>query len=586
MSLKPIAGLLLAASIAAGPATTAAADTLGGLIAGGIIGGLIVNEANKNKQRQRSTTTQRSTKSSAPSGQRTANREVQTALNYFAFPVGTPDGALGPKSRAAIAEYQAMLNFPPTGQLTQFERDILVGSYYRAQAGGPATMQQIANNPRGVRGLLVAYKDQMVGGAHGFASAGYGGLPPEVSQAVEEIARNSNVQVDQLVQRAGFIQLADLNEDGRTDYILDTSVTGSGFWCNAQSCAVRVFASTPEGYRRNDMQATNVTPASFDCQGGSCVKVDGQAPVPAAAPAPTQPPATMAAAPATPAPGAAAALPSFLGAPVVAASLTAHCNKVSLLTNTNGGYITAATMTDASFALSEQFCIARAASITQSDSLIAAIPGFTPDQIATQCAGFGPVLKEHVAALSIKDRDSVLQGVTAFALSTGMAPDQLTGTAQICLGVGYAKDDMDVAVGSALVLTALGTKGYAELAGHHLAQGFGASRRPDMALPWFEMSLEAAATGATVFGAGMADRPALIRKAAFTLGGKPERAEAPAAIPTFVAPAPAAAPAVTQAAASAPVAVETATAAPDSTERRGIEALPLAARLPFLLFKN
>ncbi|MDO9525417.1 MAG: peptidoglycan-binding domain-containing protein, partial [Gemmobacter sp.] len=526
MSLKPIAAMLLAATVATGPATSAAADTLGGLIAGGIIGGLIVNEANKNKNRQRSTV-QRSTRSTASTGQRTANREVQTALNYFSFPVGTPDGAIGPKSRAAISEYQAMLNFPATGQLTQFERDILVGSYHRAQAGGANTMQEIARNPRGVRGLLVAYKEQIVGGSHGYASAGYGGLPPEVSQAVEEIARNSNLQVDQLVQRSGFIQLADLNEDGRTDYLLDTSVTGSAFWCNAQSCAVRVFASTPEGYRRNDLQAFNATPAMFDCTGGSCFKIDGQTTTMAALPtSPALPPATSAALPvpsATPVvtnpagTAAAPALPSFLGGAVTAASLTSHCTKVSLLTNTNGGYVTAATMSDPAFALSEQLCLARAYSITQSDDLTAAIPGFTPDQISAQCAGFGPVLKEHVAALSLKDRDAVMQGVTAFVLSTGMAPDQLAGTAQICLGVGYAKDDMDVAVGSALVLTALGNKGYAELPGHHLAQGFGAAKRPDLALPWYEMSLDATANGAAmVFAPGMADRPALIRKAAFT----------------------------------------------------------------------
>ena len=40
---------------------------------------------------------------------------------------------------------------------------------------------------------------------------------------------------------------------------------------------------------------------------------------------------------------------------------------------------------------------------------------------------------------------------------------------KICLGVGYTTDAMDVAVASALILTALGEKGYGELRGHHLS---------------------------------------------------------------------------------------------------------------------
>ena len=38
---------------------------------------------------------------------------------------------------------------------------------------------------------------------------------------------------------------------------------------------------------------------------------------------------------------------------------------------------------------------------------------FTPDQIAAQCAAFGPVLKDHVAALSLKPSDEVLAGIEA-----------------------------------------------------------------------------------------------------------------------------------------------------------------------------
>ena len=43
-----------------------------------------------------------------------------------------------------------------------------------------------------------------------YAANSYGGLPPEVASAVDEISRNSGVEGMQLIQRAGFIQLADM----------------------------------------------------------------------------------------------------------------------------------------------------------------------------------------------------------------------------------------------------------------------------------------------------------------------------------------------------------------------------------------
>jgi hypothetical protein len=422
--LTRIATTCLAASLVVAPVQRAAADNaLVGGIVGGIIGGVIVNEANKNRQPQ---TTTRSS-SGQTSAQREANREVQVALNYFGFPVGTPDGALGPRSRAAISEYQVTMGFPGTGQLNDFERDLLVSSYYRAQAGGATTAQMIATNPRGAKGVLIGWRDERLG----------------VGQ--------------------------------------------------------------------------------------------GQGTAMAAAPAPVVPFAE-AAAPAAP------AMPSFLaqggGGQV---SLASHCNKVSLVTNTNGGFVTLASMTDPLFALSEQFCLARTYAIAQSEDLIAKVPGFTPAQIAEQCAGLGPVLRDHVAAVSLQGRDEVLQGVQGFVLGSGMSPAQLSGTAKICLGVGYMTDNLDVAMGSALILAVLGERTYAELPGHHLAQGIGATQRPDLALAWFETGLGAPGDAVTtVFAPGMPDRNDLIRAAAHAAAGKPlpagTGAPVPATLPSFAIP--------------------------------------------------
>ncbi|MGB8813602.1 MAG: peptidoglycan-binding domain-containing protein [Paracoccaceae bacterium] len=427
MKFNKIASGCLILTMAVAPAEQAMADgdaLVGGII-GGIIGGAIVNGANNNR---RATTTRRSTstRSSTPrkpsmsSAQREANREVQTALNYFSFPVGTPDGSIGPKSRAAISQYQALMGYPPTGQLTDYERSLLVLSYNRAIIGGPLVAQTISTHPQGVRGLLLVQRDEMAGVVASPAALGVTAAVPAAAAAIPAAEANGAI-----------------------------------------STALPVLEAAAEP-----------------------------------------------------------SLPSFMGSGVAQVSLASHCNKISLLTNTNGGYTQAAMLTDANFALGEQFCLARTYAMASGEELAASIAGFTPAQIAEQCKSFGPVLQDHVAALSLKPRDEVLAGVSAFVVSSGMAPAQLMGTAKICLGVGYTTDAMDVAIGSALLLTALGEKPYAELLGHHLSQGFGATVRPDLALSWYGQGLEANLAGGTVFAPGLPDRSELIRKAAYMINGR------------------------------------------------------------------
>jgi len=238
-----IAGLLTS-SIALTPLPALADNAFVGGLVGGMIGSAIANQPKKQRvYRAPAKKTYTSRSSSVNTAQRAANRDTQSALNYFGFNAGSVDGVMGSRSRSAISSYQAHMGYTPTGQLTQYERDFLIGSYHRAQAGGPATSQLIASNPLGVKGLLVAYRDeQMNGGGRSATSSigGHYGLPSVVAAAVNEIAKSSDPTAEQLVQRSGFIQLSDINGDGQTDYIVDTSVTGSAFWCSAQSCMVRV----------------------------------------------------------------------------------------------------------------------------------------------------------------------------------------------------------------------------------------------------------------------------------------------------------------------------------------------------------
>ena len=204
-------------------------------------------------------------------------------------------------------------------------------------------------------------------------------------------------------------------------------------------------------------------------------------------------------------------LPNFL-ATGEAKSLASHCNTVSLLTGSNGGFTKANAVTDPDFALSEQFCLARTYAIETGQELAAAVQGVSASQIEAQCGAFGTALASQVYSLGTKGRDAVLLDVSSFVTGSGVQPADLAGTARICLGVGYRTDDMKVALGSALVLAAVGERAYGELMGHHLSQGFGAAVSETQARPWYEMGIEAAEAKA-LFAPGQPERVEVIRAA-------------------------------------------------------------------------
>ncbi|MEL7312940.1 MAG: peptidoglycan-binding domain-containing protein, partial [Pseudomonadota bacterium] len=77
-------------------------------------------------------------------------RQVQTALTFFTFDAGPVDGIMGQQTRTAIEEYQAYLDYPVTGQLTESEAQFLLVAYQQAQANS-AQAQQIADaHPDGI----------------------------------------------------------------------------------------------------------------------------------------------------------------------------------------------------------------------------------------------------------------------------------------------------------------------------------------------------------------------------------------------------------------------------------------------------
>lgn len=282
--------------------------------------------------------------------------------------------------------------------------------------------------------------------------------------------------------------------------------------------------------------------------------------LPAAAPlqvAP-QPPATTVivnpqgqmAAPVQPAPGITVAapapmVPNLFANAAPTASLANTCNGVMLQTSTNGGYTTLANLQDPDFTLSEQFCVARSYAMAQGEQLMQNIVGLTQPQIREQCGQFADLFAAQIDRASLAGHGEVLPQVADVALGSGVPPADLAATARVCLSVGYAQDDMRMAVGATLVLAAMGEPAYGELMGHHLREGFGTTRRPDLAMGWYDSALRALEQGAQpAFMPGQPERAQLLRQATVMLRGggaalpTPTPAAQPAPQPAQPVPAP------------------------------------------------
>lgn len=405
MNSKPLNTALAAAFSASAilsPAA-AAADELGAALLGAVIGGVVVNEVHKNKNKQRAAAPAPGTSSNtaAYSATRAYNRETQTALNYFGFPAGTPDGVVGRRTRNASSQYQAYMGFPVTGNLTPYERDFLVGSYARAQIGG-AQVAQAMQQPEGSRGLLRVWQQEAAGGA-----------------AAPVAPVETTASAPKQPQGLGGVQL-------------------------------------------------------FNAPAGSGTE----------------------------------------------ASLASYCSRVSLVTGSSGGYTTLATLSDPQQALGEQFCLARTYAIGDGETRLQSVQGVTQAQADEQCDAFAPALAPYLARLPLEGSGEVLADTQNLVLQSGMALEQLKNTAAVCLFSGYRRDRMDVALSSALILAGAGRRPYAELIGHHLAQGLGAARSLPHAQDWYNVAVMALENGAEpAFAPGQPERTALIKAAAAGLSG-------------------------------------------------------------------
>jgi len=265
------------------------------------------------------------------------------------------------------------------------------------------------------------------------------------------------------------------------------------------------------------------------------------APVPAApqtqmvaAPAP-QPivPVAPAAVTAAAAPAAAATgpLPSLFGdSAAPKAALADRCQAMGLEAGTSFAFTPSDRITNPDFALSQQFCVARAFAIASGDALAQSL-GASEEQIASLCDVYAQRMAPFVAAVEVANRDAVQTMAAGFVGEAGLPEAQLAGTAQVCLGHGYASGDSAMAIGSALLLVGTGQDAYGEILGHHLHAGEGVAENASRAEQWFDASLSAAETD-PVFAPSQPDRLKVMSAVLFPDRAVAVPASAPA-LPTF-----------------------------------------------------
>jgi peptidoglycan hydrolase-like protein with peptidoglycan-binding domain len=256
-----------------------------------------------------------------------------------------------------------------------------------------------------------------------------------------------------------------------------------------------------------------VTPAG--APGGTSVIVN-PATTTVVAPGSDTPVTTVAAQPGAP-------VPNLFATAGTAPALSARCDAVALQGQANGGMMTLGTLSNPGFALSEQFCAARASAVSHGHDLTQAITGLSFADITGQCEAFSAAVAPQTALLSSLVPIQAMASAEGFARAIGMPPAELAGTARVCLGVGYGADDMQMAMGSALMLVATNELAYGELIGHHLREGFGVEANATLAQSWFDAALGAVEAGApAVFSPTDAGRLPLIRQAvAMSMGGTP-----------------------------------------------------------------
>lgn len=195
-------------------------------------------------------------------------------------------------------------------------------------------------------------------------------------------------------------------------------------------------------------------------------------------------------------------------------SINGHCNQVTVLTTTNGGFASVNAMPDPTLALNEQFCLARTFAIAEGQKVAASV-GATQEQITSLCGILKQRFEPRLAGYGAKSPDGLAQEVRADIVAAGAPMEQMQVTGRVCLAEGYRTDDPALATISAATLAAADLRPYSELLGHHLREGFGTPANPSAAKVWVRDAMDRIKAGAApVFLPGQAaERAAILSKA-------------------------------------------------------------------------
>ncbi|MEP2031156.1 MAG: peptidoglycan-binding domain-containing protein [Paracoccaceae bacterium] len=215
-----------------------------------------------------------------------------------------------------------------------------------------------------------------------------------------------------------------------------------------------------------------------------------------------------------------------------ARSASQLCNEVNILTMANGGMSTSGAITDADFALNEQFCLARAHAESESNGIISTITDLSEDGVKAQCDGLASFMAPMMPALENSSPAKIRKQFGNFVEASGKTKGQLITGGRVCLGVGYRVDDQEIVLASAAVLIASGLPAYGEIFAHHLREGLGMSgKSPAQGEMWLQDTLAGLANGDVPVLGQTPDRVAVLSEA---LTG--EVAKVASGIPEFGVP--------------------------------------------------
>jgi hypothetical protein len=104
----------------------------------------------------------------------------------------------------------------------------------------------------------------------GSAGSADDALPALVDAEIANIEKTCADSGSPFNPSEGFVQTADLNKDGRPDYLIDSSRVWCMPLCGARACQVTLFYSAGSAYLRKDFLGVNLTFENFRCNGNSC----------------------------------------------------------------------------------------------------------------------------------------------------------------------------------------------------------------------------------------------------------------------------------------------------------------------------